>query len=194
MITEKFEKEKYSPVEFFASAKKANLLVCVVVLPICAIEAGIYLLQRDYANIFATIFKTTFLLEILILAFGMFLFVAAAMITKAALLSSFSEGKFASVKFKIIGNSQKPHCCLTEPIKVWQYRICLGAYIAVAMVIPYAISLFTGDFIFVIASMLCAFFATGDVLFLFALFWRDADSYILDFEGFLLYRIYEKHE
>jgi hypothetical protein len=192
MIAEKLDKEKYNAAEIFSSAKSVNLLVCLIFVPVCFIEICSYLLMRDYANIFATIFKTTFLLEILILAFGMFLFVVLAMLAKAALLSLFSEGKLASVKFKIIKEAQKPHCCLTEPIKVWQYRLCLGVYAALAMVAPYVISIATGDFIFVIASILCAFFASGDVLFLISLFGAKGDSYVIDFEGILLYRIYEK--
>jgi len=192
MLNEKFDKEKYKAVEVFSSVKKMNLLIALVLLPICVIEIGIYLLGRDYANIFATIFKTTFLLEIFILAIGMFLFIVAAMIIKAVLLSRFSEGKFANVKFKIISSVQKPHCCLTEPIKIRQYRLCLLVYILIAIVAPYVISLIIGDFILVIASILCAFFAGGDVLFLISLFLRKGDSYVVDFEGILLYRIYEK--
>ncbi|MCL2815763.1 MAG: hypothetical protein FWD23_14295 [Oscillospiraceae bacterium] len=192
MLTVKFDKEKYNAVEMFSSVKKMNLLVCLFFLPVCAAEICIYLLGRDYANIFATIFKTTFLLEIFILALGMFLFIAAAMIIKAAMLSLFSEGKFASVKFKIIKEVQKPHCCLAEPIKVRQYRLCLLIYAALAVAAPYIIALAVGDFIFVIASILCAFFAGADVVFLISLFRCKGDSYVLDFDGVLLYRIYEK--
>lgn len=192
MLTEKFDKESYNAVEVFSSVKKMNLLLCLVLLPVCFAEVCIYLLGHDYANIFATIFKTTFLVEIFILALGMFLFIAAAMMIKAGLLSLFSEGKFASVKFKIIKEVQKPHCHLSEPIKVRQYRFCLLIYIAFAMAAPYIIALVIGDFIFVIASILCAFFASADVLFLISLFGQKGDSYVLDFEGILLYRIYEK--
>jgi len=192
MLTEKFATEEYSAVEAHSSVKKMNLLLCAVFLPVCFVEIGIYVLNWDYANIFATIFKTTFLLEIFVLAAGMFLFIVLAMLIKAALLAAFSEGKLASVKFKIIKELQKPHCCLTEPIKVRQYRLCLLVYVLFAMVAPYIIALVLGDFIFVVASILCAFFASGEVLFLVSLLWCRGDCYVLDFEGILLYRIYEK--
>jgi len=192
MLTEKFAKEKYSADEAYSSVKKTNLLVFAFFLPVCFAEICVYLLIWDYANIFETFLNATFPFRIFALGIGMFVFVAAAMLIKAALLAAFSEGKFASVKFKIIKELQKPHCCLTEPIKVRQYRLCLLVYILFATVAPYIIALALGDFIFVVASVICAFFAAGEILFLVSLCRRRGDFYVLDFEGILLYRIYKK--
>jgi len=161
-------------------------------LPLYIIEIVIYIFRWDYANIFATIFKETFILELFILFFGVFAFIAVAMIIKAVLLSIFAEGKFSSVKFKIISETQKPHCCLKEPIKVRQYQICLGIYILIAAAAPYITAWIIGDFMFIIASLICTFFAGTDLLFFAVLFGRKGNAYVLDFDGLMLYRIYEK--
>ena len=192
MPAERFEKEKYARTECFTSAKKQKLLLLAVVLPLCLVEVCVYLLGHDYANIFATIFKTSFLFEIFILAAGMFAFISVALLAKAALLSLFAAEGFKSVKFKIIKESQKPHCCLTEPIKVHHYRLCLAVYIIFALVAPYAVALAIGDFIFVIASLICVLFSAGDLLFFIALLWRGGSCYVQDFEGIMLYCVYER--
>ena len=192
MLTEKFDRDKYNITEKFMSAKKANLLSFLVLLPLYIIGVVIYLSQRDYANIFATIFKATFLLEIFILMFGIFAVIIIAIIAKMILLSVFSEGKIKSVKLKLIKETQKPYCCLTESIKVWQYQICLAVYILIAGIAPYIIAFILGDFLFVLASFICAFFAGADILFFIALFKRKRKAYVLDFEGLMMYRIYEE--
>lgn len=198
MLTEKFDKEKYNITEVFTTAKKANTLLILLLLPLYFIGVCVYLLDKDYANIFAAIFKTTFLLEIFILAAGIFVIMAFAMLAKAALLSVFAEKKFAGVKFKIIKENQKPYCCLTEPIKIRQYQLCLAVYILIMAAAPYIISLIIGDFIFVLASFLCMFFAGGDILFFLSLFgWKKQlnnpkSLYVMDFEGIMLYRIYSE--
>jgi hypothetical protein len=168
-----------------------------VLLPLYVVETIIYLTQRDYANIFATIFKTTFILELFILFFGVFIFIAIAMIIKAVLLSVFAEGRFSSVRFKIINETQKPHCCLKEPIKVWQYLLCLGIYILLAGIVPYIVALLVGDFMFIIANFICVFFVGWDIIFFIILcgknlFHRKRDAYVIDFDGIMLYRVYEK--
>ena len=196
MLTEKFDKDKYNSIEIYTTDKKFNRLLMLLLLPLYTIGVCVYLLQRDYANIFVTIFKPTFLLEILILAFGVFLFIAVALIAKAILLSIFAEGKFANVKFKILKDTQKPYCCLTEPIKIWQYQLCLAVYILIVAIIPYIIALIIGDFIFVLASFLCAFFAGGEIIFFISLFgWKkflntSETLYVLDFEGLMMHKIY----
>ena len=192
MFTEKFDKEKYNITEKFMTAKKVNLLSLLILLPLYIIEVVIYISQRSYANIFATVFKATFILEIFIMLIGVFVVIMAAMLAKTALLAVFSEGKMNSVKFKIIRETQKPYCCLTEPIKVWQYQICLAVYILVAGVAPYVAALVSGDFLLVIGSFICAFFAGGDILFFITLFGIKSDAYVLDFEGLMLYRVYEE--
>jgi len=196
MLTEKFDKEKYVITEVFTTTKKSNLLLLLILLPLYIIGVCVYLLQNHYANIFVTIFKATFLLEIFILAFGVFAFMAIALLAKAVLLSVFSEGKFKNVKFKIIKETQKPYCCLAEPVTIGQYQLCLAVYILIMAVIPYIIALIIGDFIFVLASFLCAFFAGGDILFFISLFgWKKGlkasnGLYVMDFEGIMMYRIY----
>ena len=193
MFTDRFDKDKYDITEKSMTAKKSNLLLLTVLLPIYIIETVIYTLKWDYANIFATVFKPTFLLELFILFIGVFAFIAAAMFMKAVLLSIFAEGKFSSIKFKIIGETQKPHCCLKEPIKVRQFQFCLAVYILLAGIAPYIISLLLGDFMFIIASFICAFFTGGDILFFMILFgWKSSKAYVLDFDGIMLYRIYEE--
>jgi len=196
MSTEKFDKDKYYITEKFTSVKRSNLLLLLVLLPLYAVGVFVYILQQgDYANIFLTVFERniTFLVEILILGLAIFLFIAIALIVKAILLSVFSEGKFESVKFKIIKDAQKPYCCLAEPIKVWQYQLCIAVYILIAAIIPYIIALILGDFIYILASFISMLFAGADILFLIFLFGAKKDSYVLDFEGIILYRLYEKN-
>jgi len=196
MLTEKFDKDKYDAVEIFTTAKKSNLLLFLILLPLYAIGVCVYLLRNNLENIFMTVFKSTFLLEILILAFAIFVIIVIAMLMKAILLSVFAEKNFSGVKFKIIKETQKPYCCLTEPIRIWQYQFCVAVYILIMGIAPYIIALFIGDFMFILGSFLCAFFAGGDILFFISLFgWKRKlypvnRLYVLDFEGIILYRIY----
>jgi len=196
MLTEKFDKDKYNTVEIFTTAKKSSRLSILLLLPLYIIGVCVYLIQKNLENIFMTFFKSTFLIEILIAAAGAFLFIILAMLAKAFLLSIFSEGKFANVKFKIIKEGQKPYCCLAEPIKIRQYQLCVAVYILIIAIAPYIIALIIGDFIFVLASFLCLFFAGGDILFFISLFgWKkylnnSNNLYVIDFEGIMLYRIY----
>jgi len=192
MLTEKFVQDKYNIIEKTMTVKKANIFSFLILLPIYIIFVVIYILGRNYENIFYTVFRSTFLLEIVILAVGVFLFLCASIIVKSILLSLFAEGGFGSVKFKIIKETQKPYCYLKEPLKVRQYQICLAVYILVIGIAPYIVSLIVGDFIFVLASFVCAYFAASDILFLALLFAVKGGSYVLDFEGVTLYRIYEK--
>jgi len=194
MFTEKFDKDAYNITEKFMSAKKSNLLSMAILLPFYIIGVAVYVLKWDYVNIFATLFEYyyTFLLELLILALGVFAFIAVAMIIKSVLFSVFAEGKFSSVRFKIINETQKPYCCLKEPIKVRQYQLCLAVYILIAAVAPYIAALLIGDFIYIIASFLCAFFAGSDILFFIILFNWKSGAYVIDFDGVMLYRVYEK--
>jgi len=201
MLTEKFDKDKYNTTEIFTTVKKSGLISVALLVPLYIIGVCVYLLQRNLDNILMTVFKATFLLEVLISAFGVFLFIVIAMLAKAALLSIFAEGNFANVKFKIIKESQKPHCCLTEPIKTGQYQFCLAVYILIAGILPYILALIIGDFLFVLASFLCVFFSSGDIIFFISLFgWKKELNvskpnalYVLDFEGIVLYRLYAEH-
>jgi len=192
MFTEKFVRDKYNITEKFMTARKANFLSFLVLLPLYIIGVVIYVSQRDYANIFATLLKPTFLLELFILLFGIVLFIAAAMLVKALLLSVFSEGKMASMKLKLISETQKPYCSLKEPIKIWQEQFCLAVYILIAGIAPYIVALIIGDFLVVLASFICMFFAGTDILFLFILFGKKRGAYVLDFDGIILYRVYEE--
>ena len=191
-MPENADKDKYNITEKFMTAKKANFYSFLLMFPLYAIEIAIYLLRRDYANIFAAVFKTTFLLEILILAVGVFIILGAAIIAKSILLSVFAESGFDSVKFKIIKETQKPYCRSTEPIKVRKYQLCLALYILIIGIAPYIVSLIIGDFIFVLASFVCAYFAAHDILLLIFLFRTKGSSYVLDFDCIMLYRIYEE--
>jgi hypothetical protein len=192
MLTENFDKDNYNATEKFMTAKKANLLSFLLLFLLYIGSVAIYLLWHDYENIFAAIVKSTFLLEVLILAVGVFLFLFVAIIAKAFMLSVFAEGGFDSVKFKMIKETQKPYCNLKEPVKVRQYRICLAVYILIIGIMPYIVSLIIGDFIFVLASFVCMYFAAADILFLIFLFAAKGGSYVIDFDGIMLYRIYEK--
>jgi hypothetical protein len=187
-----FNKEKYTAAEKFETVKKINMLSFALLLPLYIIGASVYLLQRDYGNIFATFFKPTFFLEIIILAVGVFVILAASLLVKAVILSAFAGNGFESVKFKIIKDLQKPYCCLAEPIKVRQYQIALAVYILIMGIMPYIISLILGDFIFILASFVCAYFAGADILLLASLGSEKSSSYIIDFDGLMLYRIYEE--
>jgi len=175
----------------FTTVKKHNILMALLLLPLYVIGVAVYLLNYDYANIFATVFKLTFLLELLILAVGVFVFLAVSLVAKSVILSLFAKGGFDSVKFKIIKETQKPHCCLTEPIKTRQYIIALAVYIFIMGVAPYLISLMLGDFMFVLASFICVYFTGADILFLTALCREKRGARVLDFDGLLLYRIHE---
>jgi len=187
-----FNKDKYIAKEKFEAVKKINVFSFALLLPLYIIGMSVYLLQRDYANIFATFLKPTFLLEIIILAVGIFVILGVSLIAKAITLSIFAESGFESMKFKIVKELQKPYCCLTEPIKVRQYQIALAVYILIMGIMPYIISLIIGDFIFVLASFVCAYFAGADILMLAALSGEKSSSYIVDFDGLMLYRIYEE--
>jgi len=185
-------KDRYAAADKSMTVKKSNVFMLALLLPLYIACVAVYLFNYDYANIFTTIFKSTFLLEIVILAVGVFVFLGAALLAKAVILSVFAEGGFDSVKFKIIKESQKPYCCLTEPIKVRQYQFALAVYILAAGFAPYLISLLIGDFIFVLASLVCVYFAGADILMLFGLFKTKRGSYVTDFDGLLLYTIYEE--
>ena len=190
---EKFGAEKYNITEYSVTPKKYGLISLAVLLPYYIICVVIYLLQRDYANIFATIFKTTFLLELFIILFGVILIIGIAIVAKAVLLSSFAAGKSDSLKFKMIQDIQKPHCYSSEPVKIWQYRICLIVYIVIAAILPYIISLIVGDFMFVLGNFLSAYWVGGDIWLLISLCGKNGGDYIIDFDNVILYRIYKKN-
>jgi len=188
-----FDKDKYIATEKFTTTKKANALSFALLLPLYIMGAAGYLLRYDYANIFATFFKVTFLLEVIILAVGVFVILAVSLLVKSLILTVFSEGGLDSVKFKIIKETQKPYCSLTEPIKVREYQFSLAVYIFIMGIMPYIISLILGDFIFILASFVCAYFAGADMILFLALFQEKSSSYVQDFDGIMLYRIYEEY-
>ena len=190
---DKFDKDKYIASEIFWTTKKVNGVSFALLLPLYIIGAAVYLLMQDYANIFATFFKATFILEIIILAVGVFVILAVALLAKAIILAAFSEGGLDSVKFKIIKETQKPYCSLTEPVKVREYQFSLAAYIFLMGFVPYIIALITGDFIFIFASFVCVYFTAADMILFLCLCTEKSSSYITDFDGILLYRIYEEN-
>lgn len=184
------EKYNYNIKEYSVTPKKYGLICFAVLLPYYIFCVVIYLLLWDYANIFATVFKATFLLEFFVLILGVVVVIGIALIIKAVLLAAFSGGKSDSLKFKMIQEVQKPHCYSSEPIKIGQYRICLLAYIFIAAILPYIISLIIGDFMFVFASFFSSYWAGGDISLLISLMGKDGGDYIIDFENVMLYRIY----
>ena len=194
MFTEKLNKDKYNITEKFMTVKKMNLFLLALLPAVYAIYTTIYILLWDYEQIFTTLTspRINFLLALFVLGFGIIIFIAAAIIAKAIILSKFSEGKSDSLSFKIIKEIQKPHCCLKEPVTVKQYKISLAVYIFTAGIAPYIAALILGDFMVVFACFICLVFCGGDILLFIALFKENNGSYIQDFEGIMLYRIYEK--
>lgn len=192
MLVENLDADKYTTEEYSVTPKRAGLMSLAVLVPYYVICVVIYLTQRNYANIFATIFKATFLLELFLLAIGIFVVICIALILKAAALSIFSGNKANNLKFKIIKEAQKPHCFLSEPIKIWEYRICLIIYIFFSALLPYIISLILGDFMFVLVSFIPAYWAGNDIWLLIKLFGKKGGDYVIDFDSVMLYRIYKR--
>jgi len=192
MFAENIDLTEYNLTEESMEPKKAVLFSFFITFALVAIYTFIYLLRYDYANIFATVFKFTFLLEFFILMIFAFLFMAAGLIAKAAVLASACENKWYSLKFKIVRNIEKPYCSATELIMVRHYIIGVLAYILITAVIPFLIAFFVGDFMFVFASFITAMFASGDILLLFKLLRKSGSDYILDIDCVIYYKIYSK--
>ena len=190
MRIEKLEQDKYTSVDCSISPKKINLYSGLIILPIYVLYTVIYLLRWDYANIFATIFKVTFLLELFILAIAIIIVQLVSLVIKGALLSALSEGKWDFVKFKFLAENQKPYVTINEPLTVSQYRFCQAVYIICFALLPFAISMMIGDFMFVLASFICVLIAGSDILFFFNLLKHNGNSYMIDYNGIFLYKIY----
>ena len=183
---------EYSMAEESMEVKKASMLSYLIVFAIIAVYIVIYLLRYDYGNIFATIFKFTFLLEFFILMIFAFLFMAAGLLAKAAILAPACDSKWHGLKFKIVRGLEKPYCSALEPVKISRYITGILAYILLTAVVPYIIAFFTGDFMFILASFIPVIWVSGDILLLFKLLKKNGGDYIIDFDCVLLYRIYEK--
>ena len=192
MLIEKIDESEYTGVDYSMPAKKVNLFSGLIILPVYVLYIAVYLLRWNYANIFATVFKFTFLLELLILALAIIIFQVAALFVKGALLAAMSDGKWNSIKFKLLAENQKPHVTIYEPLKVSQYKICQAIYILCFAVLPFAISMMLGDFMFVLASFVCVFISGNDILLFFILLKQNGNSYIIDYDGLFLYKIYNK--
>jgi len=184
--------DEYNVTEEFMELGKAVRLSALISFILIVLYTVIYLLRWDYANIFYTIFKPTFLLEFFILMIFAFLFMAAGLIAKAALLAPFCDSKWHGLKFKIVRRIEKPYCSAKEPVKVRQYMIAVLAYILLAAIVPYIIAFFVGDFMFVIASFISIIWASGDILLLLKLSRKNSGDYIIDFDCMLYYKIYSK--
>lgn len=195
MRIEKIDEKKYTSKDYSMSVKKANLYSTLTVLPIYALYMIFYLLRWNYANIFATLFKWTFLLELFILALEVIAAQIIALIIKGMMLSGFSESskeKTNNLKFKLLAENQKPYVALKEPITVSQFRLCQFIYILFFAVVPFAIAMMIGDFMFVLSSFICVLIAGSDILLLFHMLKHKSDSYIIDYDGLFLYKIYAK--
>lgn len=192
MRIEKIGQDKYTSTDYSMATKKVSLYSGLIILPVYVLYMLIYLLNWDYANIFATIFKSTFLLELFILALAVIAVQIIALIIKGSFLSAMSEGKWHNVKFKFLEANQKPYVVINEPLTVSQYRLSQGIYVLCFAVLPFAISMMTGDFIFVLASFICVLIAGSDILLFFNLFKHNGSSYITDYNGIYLYKIYIK--
>ena len=192
MLTENIDLTNYNITEESMEPKKAAALSFIITFAIAVIYTLIYLARYDYANIFATIFKFTFLLEFFIFMIFAFLFMAAGLIAKAAVLASACENKWHSLKFKIVRNIEKPYCSAAELITVKHYITGMLAYILTTAVIPFIIAFFVGDFIFVFASFITAMLASGDILLLIKLLKKNNSDYIIDIDCVIYYKIYSK--
>ena len=192
MYIEKIDGEKYISADCSMATKKVSLYSGLIILPVYVLYMVIYLLRWNYANIFATIFKFTFLLELFILAVGIIAVQIISLFVKGALLSAMSEGKWDNIKFKFLAENQKPYITINEPLTVSQYRLCQFVYILCFAVLPFAISMLIGDFMFVLASFICVLIAGSDILLFFSLCRQKASSYIIDYNGMFLYKIYNK--
>ena len=192
MLSENIDIREYNLTEESMEPKNATLFSYLITLLIAGIYTVIYLLRWDYANIFYTIFKPTFLLEFFILMIFAFLFMAAGLITKAAILASACENKWHALKFKIVRRLEKPYCSAVELISIKHYIISMTAYILITAVVPYIIAFFVGDFMFVFASFIPVIWASGDILLLFKLLRKNSGDYIIDIDCVIYYKIYSK--
>lgn len=192
MRIEKLDEQKYTGIDYSMSVKKANLYSVLITLPVYVLYMVIYLLRWNYANIFATIFKWTFLLELFILALEIIAAQIIALIIKGMMLSGFAEEKGNNLKFKLLAENQKPYVTLKEPVTVSQYRLCQLVYILCFVALPFVIAMLIGDFMFVISSFICVLIAGSDIFLFFHLFKHKGSSYITDYDGLFLYKVYTK--
>ena len=183
---------EFAMIEKSMTPKKASIFSYLITFTAAVLYTVIYLLRYDYGNIFATMFKPTFLLEFFILMVFVFLFMAAGLLIKAAILASACVNKWYGLKFKIVRGIEKPYCSAAVPVKVSIYKASVLAYIMLTAVLPYIIAFFAGDFMFVCASFIGALLSSGDILMLFRLTGKNSGDYILDIDCVIFYRIYYK--
>ena len=184
--------EEYNITEESMNPQKAIRLSYLITLIFVAVYTGVYLLRWNYANIFYTVFKPTFLLEFFILMIFAFLFMAAGLLAKAALLALRCDNKWHGLRFKLVRHIEKPYCSAVQPMQIRHYMAGVLAYIILTAVVPYIIAFLVGDFMFVIASFVTVILVSGDVLLLSKLLRKNGGDYILDLDCVLLYRIYSK--
>ena len=194
MLIENLDLNKYKLTEVSVEPKRAVMLSYLIVFIGIVLYTAVYLLRYDYANIFFTMFKPTFLLEFFILMLFAFLFMAAGLIVKGAVLASSCGNKWQSLKFKIVRRLEKPYCSAVEPVSVSNYIKSILAYILIASIVPYIIAFFVGDFMFIIASYITLILVSGDILLLFKLLKTDGSDYILDIDCVIYYKIYSAHK
>ncbi|MCL2099983.1 MAG: hypothetical protein FWH24_06070 [Oscillospiraceae bacterium] len=183
---------EFTMIEKSMTPKKASIFSYIITFTAAVLYTVIYLLRYDYGNIFVTMFKPTFLLEFFILMVFVFLFMAAGLLVKAAILASACENKWHGLKFKIVRGLEKPYCSALTPVKVSLYITALLAYIILTAVLPYIIAFFAGDFMFVFASFIGVLLSGGDILMLFKLIGKNSGEYILDIDCVIFYRVYYK--
>ena len=196
MYIEKIDKDKYTSIDCSMPVKKVSRYAGIITLPFYILYTAVYLLRWDYANIFVTLFKGTFLflLELFILAFAVIAVQIVSLLIKGTLLSYVSEGKWDNIKFKMLSENQKPYLTVDEPLKVSQYRRAQLAYVVCFAVLPFLIAFIIGDFMFVFASYICVLIAGSDILLLFSLFKQNRESYIIDYNGMYLYKIFNRKQ
>jgi len=149
-------------------------------------------IDQSMTNIFATLFKESFLLEFFILMFFAALFMGLGLFVKAALLARHCGNKWSDIKFKLVRGIEKPYCLARVPVTIKQYIIAVFAYVFIVAVMPYIIAFIVGDFMFVFVSFITVIWASGDILMLILLRKKKRDDYILDLDCVLLYKIYSK--
>ena len=192
MLVENMDLQDYELREENMELGRAVRFSYLVTLAAAVLYTAVYLLRYSYYNIFATVFKPTFLLEFFILMLFAFLFMAAGLIAKAAILAHACENSWQGVKFKIVRGLEKPYCAAVEPLTVRQYMLGIAAYILIAALVPYIIAFFVGDYIFVLASFISVVWVSGDIILLLKLSKKNRGDYIVDIDCVMYYKIYGK--
>lgn len=194
MLKDKLAGQGFSQHDKSVSMKSIHFFSVIILIILAVAFIAIYLSKMNYANIFTTLFKTTFLLELIVSTVAVLIFQFAGLIVKFFLLALFNEEGFKAVRLKMIKEFGKPMCASKEPLTITRYGTAHLAYIFITAFLPFIISYFTGDFMFVFTSLLCVGWGSGDIFFFCLLLREKSSSYIIDYDGALNYTIYKKNK